>query len=122
MSDQTQKADGGKHNPMILQEDFVFQLAVVNAVLEYGLQKYGQRGGWKQVDPERYKAAGARHRQAIMMGETLDYESGLPHWAHSICNDLFLSWFETDNLSFEEKLAMCQFNLPPQCHRESSDG
>lgn len=96
MRDQNQKADKGKSDPMLLEEDFVHQLAAVNAVLDFGVAKYGKRGGWKAVEPSRYKSALARHNRRIMMGEVFDKESGLPHWAHCIANQLFLAWFSMD--------------------------
>lgn len=88
-ADQTQKADGGKSDPLLLEVDLARALAVVNAVLDYGKQKYGARGGWKAVDIMRYDSAARRHRRARDTGETVDAESGLLHLAHEACNVLF---------------------------------
>lgn len=89
MMDQTQKFDGGKTDPLLLEVDLLEALEEVNRVLDYGVQKYGQRCGWKGVEMERYNAAGRRHRRARDAGEWHDDESKLPHIAHEICNLLF---------------------------------
>ena len=114
MSDQDRKKDGDKMNPLLLEEDFVDQLMVINAVLQYGVAKYGQRGGWKTVDPDRYEAALARHRRADLRGEFLDEESGLPHWAHRICNELFLAHFQMGAMFPDEVDAMATHKEPPK--------
>ena len=89
MNDQAQKFDGGKTDPLLLEVDLGAALAEVNNVLDYGVAKYGERGGWKNVEMERYNSAGRRHRRARDAGEWHDYESNLPHIAHEICNLLF---------------------------------
>jgi hypothetical protein len=56
-------------------------------------------GSWREV-PEasrRYRAAMARHRNAIARGEVLDPESGFPHWAHVACCVIFLLELEIDH-------------------------
>lgn len=111
MNNQLQKLDAGKSNPMLLEEDFVYQLSAVNAVLDFGVAKYGARGGWKAVEPARYKSALARHQRAIHKGETFDPESGLPHWAHCIANMLFLAWMEMDGLGVDKE-AYSRFKQP----------
>lgn len=89
MNDQTQKFDDGKTDPLLLEVDLLEALEAVNHVLDYGVQKYGTRGGWKGVEMARYNAAGRRHRRARDAGEWRDAESKLPHLAHEICNLLF---------------------------------
>jgi len=89
MNDQSQKFDAGKSDPLLIEVDLVLALEAVNAVLDYGKSKYGQRGGWKGVELERYDAAARRHRRARDKGEDTDDESGLPHIAHEVCNLLF---------------------------------
>jgi len=61
-------------------------------ILEYGAAKYAP-GSWRHVpDAEaRYTDALLRHQTAILMGEDLDPESGLPHAYHVACNALFLA-------------------------------
>ena len=92
VNDQRQKADGGKSDPLMIEEDLALALESVNRVLDYGKAKYGSRGGWKLVDIERYRSAQARHRRSVMIeGKySTDEESGLLHLAHEACNALFI--------------------------------
>lgn len=63
-------------------------------VLEFGANKYG-RENWKNVPSakRRYQSAAMRHLSAVIDGQWLDDESGLPHLAHAGCCILFLLWF-----------------------------
>ena len=67
-------------------------------VLEFGAVKYGV-DNWKLVPNarRRYTAAAYRHLNAIVEGEWLDKESGLPHAAHATCCLLFILWFGNDD-------------------------
>jgi hypothetical protein len=61
-------------------------------VLDYGAAKYAPQS-WRLVPDarERYTDALLRHQTAILRGEHLDLESGLPHSYHVACNSLFLA-------------------------------
>lgn len=60
-------------------------------VLTFGARKY-KPNNWKTCkDTGRYLAAAHRHCIAIIEGEDIDEESGLPHMAHVGCNLMFLS-------------------------------
>lgn len=73
----------------------------VRDVLEYGLRKYGKKNSWQQVPDgkERYMSAMFRH---LIDNETglpydidhIDEESGLPSYAHALCNMIFLIWLD----------------------------
>lgn len=91
VADQLQKRDAGKFDPLMIEEDLARSLAVCNAVLEFGKEKYGQRGGWKAVDVNRYRSAGARHRREVMINGIADrdVETNLLHKAHEVINGLF---------------------------------
>ena len=69
-------------------------LIAVGQVLAYGAQKYAP-SGWLTVPDAvpRYRAALMRHALAMLDGEELDQESGLPHIAHVATNALFLLHF-----------------------------
>lgn len=67
------------------------------SVLDFGFEKYGERDGWRRVENGRHRYSNAlfRHLYSIDEGrfyqpEDLDDESGLPHWAHAVCNAYFL--------------------------------
>jgi hypothetical protein len=73
--------------------DLLDPLAIegLSRVLAFGANKYGDnnwRGGLRYL---RICGAILRHLFAIMRGEDIDPESGLPHVDHLGCNWMFLS-------------------------------
>lgn len=61
-------------------------------VLEYGTKKYA-RGNWrKDMVLEDIMDSMLRHQNAVMNGELIDPETGLPHADHIFCNAMFLSY------------------------------
>lgn len=60
-------------------------------VLTFGAQKYAAHNWRKGIANTRLIAAMLRHLFAIMRGEDLDPESGLPHIDHVGCCWMFLS-------------------------------
>lgn len=112
-SSQFNKADGGKSNPLLLEKHMVRALASVNAVLDYGAQKY-EPEGWRKVEPERYDKAARRHRKDRDYGETHDKESGLLHLSHEVCNLLFQIEMFIDANPGVNYLA---YKAPPTEHR-----
>lgn len=62
-------------------------------VLEFGAKKYS-RNNWRGgISYSRLIAACLRHIFAILRGEYIDSESGLPHVDHAACCIMFLSHF-----------------------------
>lgn len=59
-------------------------------VLTFGARKYKPNNWRKCSDTGRYLAAAIRHGKAILQGEDIDDESGLPHKAHLAANVMFL--------------------------------
>lgn len=59
-------------------------------VREWFVRNGGTRDSWKQVETKRWIAAAERHRQAIIGGESLDNETGLPHLHHYLCCICFI--------------------------------
>lgn len=117
MADQFNKADGGKPNPLLIEQDMARALLMVNRVLDYGAAKYA-RSSWKKVEMERYDAAARRHRIYRDLGETHDDESGLRHLAHEACNILFQLETEMSKLDLPSFMRELEFNAPPRDHRE----
>lgn len=97
---QAFKSDGGKPRFDLLDDGCPNALLAVTKVLTWAVDTKGYHPhSWREV-PEasrRYRAALARHRNAIARGEVLDEESGLPHWAHAACCTLFLLELENFN-------------------------
>lgn len=90
-----QKFDAGKTNPLLLEEDLADALAVVTRTMDYGIEKYGKRKGWKEVpDLEpRYLAAASRHKNLRQRAGSVldrDAETDIVHIAHEIVNLLFV--------------------------------
>ncbi len=83
----------------------------VVAVLTYGAQKY-KRDSWQHVPNarERYMDAADRHLNSLALGQDRDYESGLPHIFHAICNLMFVAWFDLRDRGF---INPYQFKNPP---------
>lgn len=61
------------------------------AVLTFGAKKYAAHNWRKGIANTRLIAAMLRHLFAIMRGEDVDPESGLPHIDHVGCCWMFLS-------------------------------
>lgn len=61
------------------------------AVLTFGAKKYAAHNWRKGIANTRLIAAMLRHLFAIMRGEDIDPESGLPHIDHVGCCWMFLS-------------------------------
>lgn len=62
------------------------------AVLTFGAKKYAADNWRDGISNSRLIASLLRHLFAIMRGEYVDPESGLPHIDHVGCNWMFLSY------------------------------
>ena len=92
MTDYTAKHDEGKLDLTLVPRQIIWDIAEVR---EYGNKKYGDPDNWKQVEPERYRAAAFRHFLAYLdEPDGVDRESGLTHLAHLACNIAFLCEME----------------------------
>lgn len=126
-SDQEFKADGGKSNPLLLEQGFPFALERVNATLDYGAIKY-EAHSWRNVPNgiERYDAAARRHRRARDKGEVRDDESYLDHRAHEIV--CLLMAYELEVARRRSSIGVdvsadLRFNRnPPQEHKRVTPG
>ena len=62
-------------------------------VLEYGVDHYGIGNRQKGLDSKEILESLQRHLAALMDGEEVDKESGLPHMGHIQANALFYNYF-----------------------------
>lgn len=89
--DTEAKADDGKPHPSYVP---VALIEGCMRVREYGNQKYHDPDNWRQVAPERYHQALLRHTLEMWNNVyASDYESGLLHLEHIVCNAAFLLQF-----------------------------
>lgn len=93
--DQTVKADAGKLQIHLVPVQIIRDIAEVRM---YGDKKYGDPENWRQVSPERYRDALARHFLAYLENpDSVDEESGIKHLKHMACNLAFLCEMEKGN-------------------------
>ena len=85
---QGAKADAGKLEIDLVPMQIVRDVAEVRM---YGNRKYGDPDNWKQVELRRYVNALLRHTLAFAeSANSIDEESGLPHYKHIACNMAFI--------------------------------
>jgi len=63
-------------------------------VFEYGAKKYAAWNWAKGMAWSVPLGCALRHMQAVLDGEFIDDESGLPHLDHVLCNIIMLDFFE----------------------------
>lgn len=63
----------------------------IGHVLGFGADKYSDRNWEKGIPFSHLFASALRHADAVLRGEIVDPESGLPHEAHFYCNLAFLA-------------------------------
>lgn len=83
------KHDGQKSRVELLDPEFLLD---VGDVLAFGAHKYAAHNWRGGISYSRLIGAALRHLLAILRGEDLDPESGLPHTGHLGCCVMFLSW------------------------------
>lgn len=90
---------GQKHDSEKPRYDLLPPIAIdeMAKVMTFGAKKY-EPDNWRHVDNavERYRAALLRHSFAMLRGEKLDPETGLPHAAHAMCCAAFLVELDSD--------------------------
>jgi len=87
-SDEGRKDDIGKDQWSLLPLSTIEEVV---KILTFGAHKYGAEN-WKSVNESRYKDALFRHlNEVIAHGVENDKETGFSHYAHAICNCIFLN-------------------------------
>lgn len=92
IADQTAKADAGKLQITLVPTRIIEDIAEVRM---YGNKKYHDPNNWKQVEIERYRDALCRHLLAYIRDpNSVDEESGIPHYKHMATNMAFICEME----------------------------
>lgn len=87
-NDQTAKADAGKLPISLVPTQIVRDIAEVR---RFGDIKYKSSDNWKTVEMRRYIDALLRHTLEFVDNmESVDAESGIPHYKHMACNMAFI--------------------------------
>ena len=98
MSNQQAKADAGKLQISMVPTQIVRDIAEVRM---YGNKKYGDPNNWKMVELSRYIDAMLRHTLAFWEDpNSVDEESGIPHYKHAECNWAFISELMKEEAEF----------------------
>ena len=85
---QEAKRDEGKLQLSLVPTQIIRDIAEVRM---YGNKKYGDPDNWKNVEMERYIDALYRHFLAFVDDpDSVDEESGIPHYKHMACNMAFI--------------------------------
>lgn len=88
MNVNSAKEDRGKLRPSLVPTQVIKDIAEVR---EYGVKKYHDPDNWKKVELQRYVDAFYRHWLAFVEdANSVDEESGLPHYKHCACNMAFI--------------------------------
>jgi hypothetical protein len=78
-------------------------LVMMVRVLEFGAQKYAA-DNWKSgLSVKQILESTIRHTAAMLDGEDIDPESGLPHYAHIQCNAMFLAYMMENRPEFDDR-------------------
>lgn len=96
---QTAKADAGKLQLTLVPPQIIEDVAEVRM---YGNKKYHDPNNWKQVEIERYRDALFRHFVAYIRDpQSVDEESGIPHYKHMATNMAFICAMERSDWEYE---------------------
>lgn len=92
---QFAKSDNGKLKISLVPTQIVRDVAEVRM---YGDNKYHAPNNWVVVDMERYVDALFRHLLAFLDDhDSVDEESGIPHYKHAACNMAFICAMMDEN-------------------------
>lgn len=93
--DHTAKHDEGKLQIHLVPPQIIRDIAEVRM---YGNKKYKDPDNWKTVEKWRYVDALLRHLLAYLEdSDSIDEESGIPHYKHAACNMAFICAMEEKN-------------------------
>ncbi len=87
------KYDTGKPSMTLLPAE---ALTAIAKALDYGAKKYSRYNYREGIEHHRILDAALRHLTAMLAGEELDPESGLPHLWHAMASLSMLEWMRVN--------------------------
>lgn len=101
----SQQKGGDRWNKSKLEWSLVHfkSLEAMVRVLMFGKQKYAEYNWAKGLSVKQILESQLRHTMALLAGEDLDPESGLPHYAHMQCNDMFVAYMLENKKEFDDR-------------------
>lgn len=94
------KYDSAKPRMDLLDAQWLRDVA---GVMTFGAEKYDAHNWRKGINFSRVISAAYRHLTAINDGEDLDPETGKPHSAHLSCCAMFLNWYLTHRVEYDDR-------------------
>ena len=94
------KYDNGKAPISLIPVEAVIGEA---AVFGFGATKYGRHNFRLGLEHTRVLDAAMRHILAIVNGEDIDPESGLPHWAHARCCLAMYAFYQVNGIGIDDR-------------------
>jgi hypothetical protein len=96
--------EGVKFDDKKLRVDLVPPEVVlaVSQILTHGARKYDDTNWKKGIAFNRVYRAALTHLYAYMLGDEQDKDSGLPHLWHSLCNLVFLVYYDYHHEKYKE--------------------
>lgn len=94
------KFDQEKPRTDLLDPEWMTSVA---QVLTFGASKYAPHNWRGGIAYSRLIGAALRHLFAVMRGEDIDPESGLPHTAHLSCCIMFLHWMMIHRTDLDDR-------------------
>lgn len=94
------KHDAGKPSISLIPVEAILEEA---KVFDFGAKKYTKHNFRLGMDHSRVLDAAMRHILAIINGEDIDPESGLPHFAHArACLGMY-AYFKINNVGLDDR-------------------
>lgn len=115
MEAKGRKDDSAKSRVDLLDAEF---LHCVGDVLAFGARKYAAHNWRGGIAYSRLLGAALRHLLAILKGEYLDPESGLPHTGHLGCCVMFLHWMMIHRKDLDDRYSTSPLPAPTAVSKE----
>ena len=93
------KHDSGKPSLTLLPAEAIIGMT---KALDFGAKKYGRYNYRDGIEHHRIIDAALRHTFAVLRGEMLDPESGLPHVWHALASFAMYEWMRVNRPDLDD--------------------